>query len=215
MIGNWAVSVYIHCCFVLNCVPSCISQQFTSNNWFTRKFNVNINCTQYFFVTNELAGPIEITIMISDEWLCVIPELTKFVEWLVYMWIISYILFLLCSESHKSTWQKVYSKLCQPSMSLVGESIYAETYISISAWHTHMHTQLLINYSYHAHHLLKLHCTTVRKIDRLLITCMLYCEGSTSYITVATILCKPYFLLQCVECDYYSMQSSASGLQPQ
>ena len=40
----------------------------------------------------------------------------------------------------------------------------------------------MISYCYHAHHLLKLHCTTEGEIDRL--NYMLYCEGSTTYIVL-------------------------------
>ena len=53
-LSNWAVSVCIHCCFVLNWDPSCISQQF--NNW-----------AWYYFVTNELVILIDNTIVISNK----------------------------------------------------------------------------------------------------------------------------------------------------
>ena len=58
-------SVYIVYCFVMNWDHSCKSKRFTPQS--DSKFNVNINCAYYFFVTNELVGLIENTIMISHK----------------------------------------------------------------------------------------------------------------------------------------------------
>ena len=124
--------------------------------------------------------------LINYSW-CVVIRFVKMCGILVYIRIIpsSFVPKFIKAHSGKFIQNPKYSSQVYHLWGVCWLSLYWHNCVLV----THTHTSM-ISYCYHAHHLLKMYCTTEGKIDRLLITwCIVKGQHHAScYYTVQSII---------------------------